>query len=100
MWSIAHQKLAAAVAVTNASDVARKSNVQPNTIRLLCLGAADPRQGTMAKLTSIGINPADWFVTADGEPRGGLASTASTTVTAPSSSPLASTSTPSSVSNG
>jgi len=99
MWTIAHQKLAAAVAVTNASDVARKSNVQANTIRLLCLGAADPRQGTMAKLTVIGINPADWFVTASSD--GPSTTHAAPTATAPSSSTLASsTSTPSPVSNG
>jgi hypothetical protein len=99
MWTIAHQKLAAAVAVTNASDVARKSNVQANTIRLLCLGAADPRQATMAKLTKLGISPSDWFVIASGD----LSNSSSTASTAAPSSNMAlasSTSTPSSVSNG
>jgi len=59
--TIAHLKLAALIAESSSAAVGRKVGSTGNTIRLLAAGAANPKTTTVARLTVLGIEPADWF---------------------------------------
>jgi hypothetical protein len=64
---VAHRKLLALVEASSVADVSRRAGVQATTVSNLA-GGGLPKARTMAKLSTLGVMPADWFVDAEPEP--------------------------------
>jgi hypothetical protein len=65
--TVAAAKLAAAVADSSLSAVARNAKSTPTTVQLMIAGARSPNTRTIGRFQSMGISPLDWFTPATAE---------------------------------